>query len=107
MHQLLAHLQIPACVEDVFGVLASNPVAVALSPGENRLRSLLLNPGEQAVQQERGKATADFIAALRATIEDDAGNRRGVERVGELALSSQRFRDLRAQGPADRYPVPR
>ncbi|WP_404800120.1 helix-turn-helix transcriptional regulator [Amycolatopsis eburnea] len=102
VHQLLAHLQIPAFVEGrAFDVLAANPMALALSPrlrpGENRLRSLLLDPEEQAFQQDWPKATADFVAALRTTIGDDTDNPRFVELVGELALSSQRFRTLWAR----------
>ncbi|CAM5324480.1 Transcriptional regulator OS=Streptomyces fumanus OX=67302 GN=GCM10018772_32830 PE=4 SV=1 [Streptomyces fumanus] len=102
MHELLAHLQIPAFVEGrAFDVLASNPMAVALSPrlrpGQNRLRSLLLDPEEQAFQQDWTRATADAVAALRTTIGDDTDNPRFVELVGELALSSQRFRTLWAR----------
>jgi hypothetical protein len=102
VHELLAHLQIPAFVEGrAFDVLASNPMAVALSPrlrpGQNRLRSLLLDPEEQAFHQDWTKATADFVAALRTTIGDDTDNPRFVELVGELALSSQRFRTLWAR----------
>ncbi|MCX4747055.1 helix-turn-helix transcriptional regulator [Kitasatospora sp. NBC_01287] len=102
VHQFLAHLQIPAFVEGrAFDVLASNPMAVALSPrlrpGENRLRSLLLDPDEQAFQQDWTKAAAGFIATLRTTIGDDTDNPRFVELVGELALSSQRFRTLWAR----------
>ena len=57
LHQLLASVQIPAFVEGrAFDVLASNQLAVALSPrlqpGYNRLRSLLLDPEEQAFQQD-------------------------------------------------------
>ncbi|MGI5139908.1 MULTISPECIES: helix-turn-helix transcriptional regulator [unclassified Streptomyces] len=102
VHQLLAHLQIPAFVEGrAFDVLASNPMALALSPrlrpGENRLRSLLLDPEEQAFHQDWPKAAASFVAALRTTIGDDIDNPRFVELVGELALSSQRFRTLWAR----------
>lgn len=68
-----------------------------LRPGLNRLRSLLLDPEEQAFHQDWTKATADFIAALRTTIGDDTDNPRFVELVGELALSSQRFRTLWAR----------
>ncbi len=68
-----------------------------LRPGQNRLRSLLLDPEEQAFQQDWTKATADFVAALRTTIGDDTDNPRFVELVGELALSSQRFRTLWAR----------
>ncbi|WP_030900531.1 helix-turn-helix transcriptional regulator [Streptomyces sp. NRRL F-5126] len=102
VHQLLAHLQIPAFVEGrAFDVLASNPMAVAFSPrlrpGENRLRSLLLDPEERAFHQDWARATAGFVAALRATIGDDTDNPRFVELVGELALSSPRFRTLWAR----------
>ncbi|MFG3557088.1 helix-turn-helix transcriptional regulator [Micromonospora sp. NPDC047557] len=102
VYELLAHLQIPAFVEGrAFDVLASNPMALALSPrlrpGQNRLRSLLLDPEEQAFHQDWTKATADFIATLRTTIGDDIDNPRFVELVGELALSSQRFRTLWAR----------
>ncbi|MFJ7217749.1 helix-turn-helix transcriptional regulator [Amycolatopsis sp. NPDC098790] len=102
VHQLLAHLPVPAFVEGrAFDVLAANSMALALSPrlrpGENRLRSLLLDPEEQAFQQDWPKATADFIAALRTTIGDDTDDPRFVELVGELALSSQRFRTLWAR----------
>ncbi|MET9362879.1 helix-turn-helix transcriptional regulator [Streptomyces sp. NPDC006632] len=102
VHQLLAHLRIPAFVEGrTFDVLASNPMAVALSPrlrpGENRLRSLFLDPEEQAFHQDWPEAAAGFVAALRTTIGDDTDNPRFVELVGELALSSQRFRTLWAR----------
>ncbi|MGW2280726.1 helix-turn-helix transcriptional regulator [Streptomyces sp. NPDC001770] len=102
VHQLLAHLTVPAFVEGrAFDVLASNPMAVALSPrlrpGHNRLLSLLLDPEEQAFHQDWTRATADFVATLRTTIGDDTDNPRFVELVGELALSSQRFRTLWAR----------
>ncbi|CAM5407431.1 hypothetical protein SALBM311S_04473 [Streptomyces alboniger] len=76
VHQLLAHLQIPAFVEGrAFDVLTSNPMAVALSPrlrpGQNRLRSFFLDPEEQAFHQDWDKAAASFVAALRTTIGDD------------------------------------
>lgn len=76
-------------------------MAVALSPrlrpGQNRLRDLLLDPEEQEFHQDWPKATADFVAALRTTIGDDTDNPRFVELVGELSLSSQRFRTLWAR----------
>ncbi|WP_329066543.1 helix-turn-helix transcriptional regulator [Streptomyces sp. NBC_01429] len=102
VHQLLAQLRIPAFVEGrAFDVLASNPMALALSPrlrpGQNRLRSLLLDPEEHAFHQDWAEAAAGFVAALRTTIGDDTDNPRFVELVGELALSSQRFRTLWAR----------
>lgn len=102
LHQLLASVQVPAFVEGrAFDVLASNRLAVALSPrlqpGYNRLRSLLLDPEEQAFQQDWTRSTAGFIAAFRKSIGDDIDNPRFVELVGELALSSERFRTLWAR----------
>ncbi|WP_033213466.1 helix-turn-helix transcriptional regulator [Kitasatospora phosalacinea] len=102
LHELLAQLPVPAFVEGrAFDVLAANPTALALSPrlrpGENRLRSLLLDPEERSFHQDWTKATADFVAALRTSIGDDTDNPRFVELVGELALSSQRFRTLWAR----------
>lgn len=102
LHQLLASVQVPAFLEGrAFDVLASNQLAVALSPrlqpGYNRLRSLLLDPEEQAFQQDWTRSTEGFIAAFRKSIGDDVNNPRFVELVGELALSSERFRTLWAR----------
>jgi transcriptional regulator with XRE-family HTH domain len=102
LHQLLASVQVPAFVEGrAFDVLASNRLAVALSPrlqpGYNRLRSLLLDPEEQAFQQDWTRSTEGFIAAFRKSVGDDVDNPRFVELVGELALSSERFRTLWAR----------
>jgi transcriptional regulator with XRE-family HTH domain len=102
LHQLLASVQVPAFVEGrAFDVLASNQLAVALSPrlqpGYNRLRSLLLDPEEQSFQQDWTRSTEGFIAAFRKSIGDDVNDPRFVELVGELALSSERFRALWAR----------
>ncbi|WP_432934247.1 helix-turn-helix domain-containing protein [Microbispora sp. CA-135349] len=102
LHQLLAGVQVPAFVEGrAFDVLASNRLAVALSPrlqpGYNRLRSLLLDPEEQAFQQHWTRSAEGFIAAFRKSAGYDIHNPRFVELVGELALSSERFRTLWAR----------
>ncbi|WP_348786487.1 helix-turn-helix transcriptional regulator [Leifsonia sp. NPDC080035] len=102
LHHLLANLGVPAFVEGrSFDVLASNALAVALSPrlrpGHNRLRSLLLDPEEQAFQRDWTAATGGIVAALRANIGDDVDDPRFVELVGELAISSERFRALWAR----------
>ena len=95
-------MQIPAFVEGrAFDVLASNRLAVALSPrlqpGYNRLRSLLLDPEEQAFQQDWARSAEGFVAVFRKSIGHDTDNPRFVELVGELALSSERFRSLWAR----------
>ncbi len=102
LHQLLASVQVPAFVEGrAFDVLAANRLAVAFSPrlqpGYNRLKSLLLDPEEQAFQQDWTRSAEGFIAVFRKAIGDDADNPRFVELVGELALSSERFRTLWAR----------
>jgi MmyB-like transcription regulator ligand binding domain/Type III restriction enzyme, res subunit len=90
LHQLLASVHVPAFVEGrAFDVLASNLLAVALSPrlqpGYNRLRSLLLDPEEQAFQQDWTRSAEGFIAAFRRSIGDD--------------IDSPRFVELRASWP--------
>jgi transcriptional regulator with XRE-family HTH domain len=102
LHQLLASVQVPAFVEGrAFDVLASNRLAVALNPrlqpGYNRLRSLLLDPEEQAFQQDWARSAEGFIAAFRKSVGDDIDDPRIVALVGELALSSERFRTLWAR----------
>src|SRR6202042_1420506 len=102
LHQPLASVRVPVFVEGrAFDVLASNRLAVALSPrvqpGHNRLRSLLLDPEEQAFQQDWTRSTEGFIAAFRKSIGDDIDSPRFVELAGELALSSERFRTLWAR----------
>ena len=98
LHQLLAAVGVPAFVESrSFDVLAANELATALSPrlrpGENRLRSLLLDDEEQAFQKDWTASAAGIIAALRESIGDDVEDPRFVELVGELSLTSGRFRD--------------
>lgn len=102
LHHLLATVGVPAFVEGrSYDVLAANPLAVALSPrlrpGENRLRSLLLDPEERAFHRDWEQATAGFVAAFRQTAGHDADDARTVELVGELSLASERFRALWAR----------
>lgn len=102
LHHLLDAVQVPAFVEGrAFDVLAANSLAIALSPrlrpGENRLRSLLLDPEEREFHQDWATATASFIAAFRESVGQDVDNPRFVELVGELALSSERFRRVWAR----------
>ncbi|MFD8035233.1 helix-turn-helix transcriptional regulator [Streptomyces sp. NPDC059717] len=102
LHQLLATIGLPAFVEGrAFDVLASNDLAVAYSPrlrpGETRLRSLMLDPEEQAFHRDWTTAAADFVSAFRRQIGEDVDDPRFIELVGELALSSERFRALWAR----------
>jgi transcriptional regulator with XRE-family HTH domain len=102
LHHLLAGIGVPAFVEGrTFDVLASNPQALALSPrlrpGENRLRSLLLDPEERAFHADWDGAVAGFVAAFRQSVGEDVDDPRAVELVGELSLASGRFRQLWAR----------
>nr|WP_275586209.1 hypothetical protein [Geodermatophilus normandii] len=70
MRSLLATVGVPAFVDgSAFDVLASNRLARALTPrlrpGENRLRSLLLDPGERDFHADREAATEEFAGSFR------------------------------------------
>lgn len=102
LHHLLAALDLPAFVEGAtYDVLASNPLAVALNPrlrpGENRLRSLLLDPEERELHDDWEAATAHMTGSLRGSVEGLADDPRVVELVGELSVASGRFRELWAR----------
>ncbi|MBO9556259.1 helix-turn-helix transcriptional regulator [Cellulomonas sp.] len=102
LHHLLRALDVPAFVEGrAFDVLASNDLARALSPrlrpGENRLRSLLLDPEEREFQVDWEAATAGFVAAFRSSVGQAVDDARVVELVGELSLASGHFRELWAR----------
>jgi transcriptional regulator with XRE-family HTH domain len=102
LHHLLAAVDMPAFVESrYFDVLASNPAAVAFSPrlvpGQNRLRSLLLDPEEREFHSDWDDAVVSFVAAARQTLGDDVSDPRAVDLVGELSIASARFRTLWAR----------
>jgi transcriptional regulator with XRE-family HTH domain len=102
LHHLVAALGVPAFIEGrAFDVLASNPLALAFSPrlrsGENRLRSLILDPEEREFHADWDAATAEFVGSFRKSIGEDTGDARIVELVGELSLASARFRALWAR----------
>jgi transcriptional regulator with XRE-family HTH domain len=102
LRHLLAALEVPAFIEGrAFDVLASNPLALAFSPrlrpGENRLRSLMLDPEEREFHADWDAATAEFVGSFRKSIGEDTGEARIVELVGELSLASTRFRALWAR----------
>jgi transcriptional regulator with XRE-family HTH domain len=102
LHQMLAALQVPAFIEGrAFDVLAVNELATAFSPrlavGQNRLRSLLLDPEERAFHHDWERAVAEFVGAFRRSIDDEVDDPRVVQLVGELSLASGRFRELWAR----------
>jgi transcriptional regulator with XRE-family HTH domain len=102
LHHLLAALEIPAFVESRhFDVLASNDLAVALSPrlvpGRNRLLSLLLDDEERAFHEDWEQAVVQAVGSFRHEVSEDPIAPRAVELVGELSISSARFRSLWAR----------
>jgi len=102
IRQLIAAINLPAFVESrMFDVLAANPRATALSPsirpGENRLRSMFLDPAEADLYPDWPKAIGGMIANFRASIGPDADDPRIAQLVGELSLASEPFRKLWAR----------
>jgi transcriptional regulator with XRE-family HTH domain len=102
IRQLIAAINLPAFVESrMFDVLAANPRATALSPsiqpGENRLRSMFLDPAERDLYPDWPKAIGGMIASFRASIGPAADDPRIAQLVGELSLASEHFRRLWAR----------
>jgi len=100
--QLLDRIGLPAFVESRwFDVLAANDLARALSPnlrvGRNRLRAVFLDPTERALYPDWERATARLVAGFRSSVGTDVEDTRVVQLVGELSLSSDRFRRLWAR----------
>ena len=102
IRQLLGALNLPAFVESrIFDVLAANSLATALSPsmraGENRLRSMFLDPAERDRHPDWPKAIGGMVASFRASIGTDTDDPRVAQLVGELSLASGHFRKLWAR----------
>ena len=102
IRQMLHVLGLPAFVEGrYFDVLAANSLAGALSPnlqeGQNRLCAVFLDPAEQALYPDWEQATARMVAGFRESVGTDTADPRFVQLVGELSLSSERFRQLWAR----------
>lgn len=102
IEQLLDTLSLPAFVEGRYcDVLAANALVRILSPnvqvGQNRLRSVFLDPGERSVFLDWEQVTARYVAAFRKSVGTATDDPRFVELVGELSLSSDRFRQLWAR----------
>lgn len=99
---LVHSLAQPAFVEGrYFDILASNSLAVAISPrlaeGGNQLRDMFLDPAEQALHPEWENVTECFVANLRQAVGNDHDDPRFVELTGELSQASPRFRQLWAR----------
>ncbi len=102
IRQLVASLVLPAFVESRYSdVLVANDLAYAVSPnlrvGENRMRTMFLDPAEQALCPNYEQAMAYMVAGLRQSVGTDTEDPRFIQLVGELSLSSDRFRQLWAR----------
>jgi transcriptional regulator with XRE-family HTH domain len=100
--KLLATLPLPAFVEGRYlDVLAANRWAAAISPrlvvGANRLRDVFNDLGERELFTDWERATEALVAGFRQSVGTDTDNSRFIELVGELSLSSNRFRQLWAR----------
>jgi transcriptional regulator with XRE-family HTH domain len=100
--QFLEVVGVPAVIEDRYlDILASNALARVLDPtlvvGENRLRSVFLDPAVQALHTEWESICGSLVAAFRTSVGSDTDDPRFVELVGELSLASERFRQLWAR----------
>ena len=100
--QLVQVIGLPAFVEGRYlDVLLTNPLATALMPnvrpGENRLRSMFLDPAERALLPACGLLGPQLVAGFRARIGHDVDDPRVVELVGELSLKSEEFRQAWAR----------
>jgi hypothetical protein len=75
-----------------------SPLAEAISPrlvpGRNRFRDLFLDEAEAAMFPNWERATAAPVASFRTTVGTETDDPRVVELVGELSLTSTRFRQL-------------
>ena len=102
IRQLLDVIGLPAFVENrLFDVLAANRLATALSPairpGENRLRSVFLDPAERDLIPGRDQAAVGMVASFRASVGTDDDDPRITRLIGELSLASEQFRTLWAR----------
>jgi transcriptional regulator with XRE-family HTH domain len=102
IRQLLDVLGLPAFVESrMFDVLAANRLATALSPrirpGENRLRSIILDEAEQDLHPGWEQYIGGMVAAFRTSLGPDVDDPRLAQLVGELSLASELFRQLWAR----------
>lgn len=85
----------------LMGVLAANPLAVALSPiftpGTNGIRAAFLDPAAREVYPDWEEMLSTTIAGLRALIGPNVDDPQLAQLVGELSVRSAEFRAMWAQ----------
>src|SRR6201994_1078144 len=99
IRQLVQVESLPAFVEGrYYDVLVANDLARALEPnlrpGLNRLTSMFLDPANRVLYPDWDEITVQLVANFRSAVGSDTSNPRFVQLVGELSLSSERFRYL-------------
>ena len=92
IRQLLEVLEQPAFVEGRYlDVLASNALAVALSPnlavGRNRLRDFFMDDREKQLYWDWDRAAPQLVAGFRSSVDTEVSDPRAVQLVGELSLA--------------------
>ena len=105
---LIDSLPFPAFVEGrYFDVLASNSLAVAVSPrlavGGNRMSVLFLDPAEQDLYPDWQQAARWVVAGFREWVGTDVDDPEVVELVGRLSIASPFFRELWARHDVAKY----
>ena len=108
-HLLDTWHQTPAYIQGPFqDVLAANHLAEALSPiftpGDNVLRSVLLDPAVQEFLPGWNHRIGGLVAALRAMVGPDVDDPRLTDLVGELSVKSDLFRRLWSRHDAKPHP---
>ncbi|WP_433315527.1 helix-turn-helix domain-containing protein [Micromonospora sp. CA-269861] len=99
---LLRQLSMPAFVQNRYlDILASNPMARALSPnlapGSNRLRAVFLDPAERELFRDWRQAMQSVVGQMRADSAGSADDPRLAALVGELSIKNDCFRRLWAR----------
>jgi len=89
----------PAYVQDrLLNILASNPIAVELSPtylvGCNLLREVFLDQSQREFRRDWELVTANGVAAMRAQVGTNLDDPDLLALVDELSAASSRFREL-------------
>ncbi|MGN9789410.1 helix-turn-helix transcriptional regulator [Nonomuraea sp. ZG12] len=100
--QLIDDMPMPAyVVGNYFDILVANRMACGLSPGftpgHNVLRQLFLDPADREFYVDWERVTAAIVGGLRSKTTADPDDPRLTELVGELSISSDRFRTLWAR----------
>jgi transcriptional regulator with XRE-family HTH domain len=99
---LLSSINVPSVVFNKYcDILAANALGRALMPhmvpGLNLLRSMFIDPAGRELYGDWERSTADAVAHLRAVGGADTDDVRLRSLVGELSVTSERFRRLWAR----------